>query len=197
VGLQPFACWDCGFESSWGHECLSLVSVACCQVMSLRRADHSSRGVLPSMVCLSVIVKSRKWGGPSPLGAVATLGDNNSYYYLFTAIGFSPGGSSPYTSAHYTNGHINIHKNNNTKQTTQLQNKIHTVNTSTHIRTPYTHYKNIHTLQKHPLLTKASTPYKNIHTLQIHPHLTKTPIHIQNKIHTVNTITHIRKPYTP
>jgi hypothetical protein len=25
---------------------------------SLRRADHSSRGVLPSVVCLSVIVKS-------------------------------------------------------------------------------------------------------------------------------------------
>jgi hypothetical protein len=34
---------------------------------------------------------------------------------LFTAIGFSPGGSSPYTSTHNTNGHI--HKNNNTKQT--------------------------------------------------------------------------------
>jgi uncharacterized lipoprotein YehR (DUF1307 family) len=25
---------------------------------------------------------------------------------LFTAIGFSPGGSSPYTSTHNTNGHI-------------------------------------------------------------------------------------------
>jgi hypothetical protein len=31
---------------------------------------------------------------------------------------FSSGGSSPYTSTHNTNGHINIHKNNNTKQTT-------------------------------------------------------------------------------
>jgi hypothetical protein len=39
------------------------------------------------------------------------------YYYLFTAVGFSPGGSSPYTSTHNTDGHINIHKNNNTKQT--------------------------------------------------------------------------------
>jgi hypothetical protein len=32
VGLQPFTCWDCGFESHRGHECLSLVSVVCCQV---------------------------------------------------------------------------------------------------------------------------------------------------------------------
>ena len=25
-------CWDCGFESRWGHGYLSLVSVACSQV---------------------------------------------------------------------------------------------------------------------------------------------------------------------
>jgi len=36
----------------------------------LIRAGHSSRGALPS-VCVCVIVKSRKWGGPAPLGAVA------------------------------------------------------------------------------------------------------------------------------
>jgi hypothetical protein len=34
-------------------------------------AVHSSRGVLPSVVCLSVIVKPRKRGGPGPIGAVA------------------------------------------------------------------------------------------------------------------------------
>jgi hypothetical protein len=28
----PFACWDCGFESSRGHGCLSRMSVLCCQV---------------------------------------------------------------------------------------------------------------------------------------------------------------------
>jgi hypothetical protein len=28
VGLRPFACWDCGFESRRGHECL--VSCECC-----------------------------------------------------------------------------------------------------------------------------------------------------------------------
>jgi hypothetical protein len=32
LGLQPLACWDCGFESRRGHGCLSVVSVACCQV---------------------------------------------------------------------------------------------------------------------------------------------------------------------
>jgi hypothetical protein len=31
---------------------------------------------------------------------------NNLLLLLFTAIGFSPGGSSPYTSTHNTNGHI-------------------------------------------------------------------------------------------
>jgi hypothetical protein len=34
-------------------------------------ADHPSRGVLPSVVCLSKIVKPREWGGPGTLGAVA------------------------------------------------------------------------------------------------------------------------------
>jgi hypothetical protein len=32
VGLRPFACWDCGFESFRGHGCLSLVQSLCCQV---------------------------------------------------------------------------------------------------------------------------------------------------------------------
>jgi hypothetical protein len=29
VGLQPLACWDCGFESRRGHGCLSVESVLC------------------------------------------------------------------------------------------------------------------------------------------------------------------------
>jgi hypothetical protein len=37
---------------------------------SLRRADHSYRGVLPSVACLNVIVKPRQWGGPGPVGSV-------------------------------------------------------------------------------------------------------------------------------
>jgi hypothetical protein len=34
MGLRPLACWDCEFESRRGHECSSLVSVVCCQVVS-------------------------------------------------------------------------------------------------------------------------------------------------------------------
>jgi hypothetical protein len=44
---------------------MSLASIVCCQVDSLRRADHSSRGVLPSDVCLECdrenLDKSRPW----------------------------------------------------------------------------------------------------------------------------------------
>jgi hypothetical protein len=32
VGLQLFACRDCGFESRRGHVCLSVVSFVFCQV---------------------------------------------------------------------------------------------------------------------------------------------------------------------
>jgi hypothetical protein len=30
--LWPLACWDCGFESRQGHECLTLWNDVCCQV---------------------------------------------------------------------------------------------------------------------------------------------------------------------
>jgi hypothetical protein len=32
MGLRPFACWGCGFESRLGHGCLFLVSVMWCQI---------------------------------------------------------------------------------------------------------------------------------------------------------------------
>jgi hypothetical protein len=32
VDLQPFTCWNCGFELCREHGCLSLVNVVCCQV---------------------------------------------------------------------------------------------------------------------------------------------------------------------
>jgi hypothetical protein len=57
VGLRPLACWG-GFESHRGHGCLSVVSVVCCQ-RSLRRADHSSRGVLPTVVRRCVWYKKK------------------------------------------------------------------------------------------------------------------------------------------
>jgi hypothetical protein len=47
------------------------VACECCVVnLSLCRGDHSSSGVLANVVCLGVILKSRQWGGPGPLGAV-------------------------------------------------------------------------------------------------------------------------------
>jgi len=49
VGLWPLAFWDCGFESRRGHGCLSWVMCVLRQ-RSLRRADHSSGGVLPTVV---------------------------------------------------------------------------------------------------------------------------------------------------
>jgi hypothetical protein len=52
VGLRTVAYWDHGFESRWGHGWLSVVSVVCVlRYRSLRWADHSSRGVLPTVVC--------------------------------------------------------------------------------------------------------------------------------------------------
>jgi hypothetical protein len=45
-----------------------LLGVLCVvRYRSLRRADHLSRGVLPSVVCLSVIAESRR-GDLAPLG---------------------------------------------------------------------------------------------------------------------------------
>ena len=50
------------------------VSGECCVLpgrgRSMGRADHSSRGVLPTVVCLSVIVKPRQLGVPGPLWSV-------------------------------------------------------------------------------------------------------------------------------
>ena len=66
VGQLPLACWDCEFASSREHGCLSLVSVVRCQVEITRGAYHSTRVVLLSMVCLSVIAKRSKEGRPTP-----------------------------------------------------------------------------------------------------------------------------------
>jgi hypothetical protein len=38
-------------KSRWRRGCLCLLSVVCCLVMSLRRADPSSRRVLPTVLC--------------------------------------------------------------------------------------------------------------------------------------------------
>jgi hypothetical protein len=52
VITRLFACWDWGFVSRRRNGCLSLVNVVCCHVeVSVCGADHSLRGVLPSVVC--------------------------------------------------------------------------------------------------------------------------------------------------
>ena len=52
------------------------MNVCCeCCVLSLRRADHSSRGVLPSVVCpVSVIAKPRKWRSHDPESGLSATG---------------------------------------------------------------------------------------------------------------------------
>jgi MoaA/NifB/PqqE/SkfB family radical SAM enzyme len=49
-GLRPLACWGCFFESPWGHGCLFWILLVV-RWKSLRLADPSSRGILPS-VCV-------------------------------------------------------------------------------------------------------------------------------------------------
>jgi hypothetical protein len=50
---------------------LSLVAIVCCQVDSLQRADHSSRGVLPNDVCLECDREASMKGGLGLLRAFA------------------------------------------------------------------------------------------------------------------------------
>jgi hypothetical protein len=51
VGLRTVAYWDRGFESRRGHGYLFVISFVCVvKFRSLLRADHSSRGVLSTVV---------------------------------------------------------------------------------------------------------------------------------------------------
>jgi len=57
------------------------------RIQFLFRDDHSSRGVLPSVICLSLVMKPRKWGVPGPVGSVAPWGKNTQIYTLNTNFG--------------------------------------------------------------------------------------------------------------
>ena len=58
-------------SNSAGFITFCLLWVFCVvRLMSLYRSNHSSRGVLPTVVCLNVIVKPWQWGDPGTLGAV-------------------------------------------------------------------------------------------------------------------------------
>ena len=55
-GLRPIACWGCGFESYRG--CMDICLFWVLRLVRqryLRLTDHSSKRVLPSVVCLSEI----------------------------------------------------------------------------------------------------------------------------------------------
>jgi hypothetical protein len=98
------AAWDvrpgpvvCRFESRRGNGRLP-VSCECCMLsrIGLRPTDHSSRGDPPTVVCLSVIVKLRQWGGPGPLGlsshgrsgpGVDSASNKNEYQKYFLGVG--------------------------------------------------------------------------------------------------------------
>jgi hypothetical protein len=79
--LQPIAYWHCWFQSARGVDICLLWVLCVVTYKSLLRADHSSRGVLPNVVCLSVVVKPRQWGVPGPLGDIAPKGGGCLYLY--------------------------------------------------------------------------------------------------------------------
>ena len=62
VSLRPLTFWDCGFEFRRGMDVCCECCVLCCECCVLSGRGLSSRRFLPIVVCLSVIVKPRKWG---------------------------------------------------------------------------------------------------------------------------------------
>ena len=66
--LRPLVCWDSGLKSHRGMDvCVSWV-LCVVRDWSLRRADHSSRAVLQTVVCLPEFdPENLKWGGLGPL----------------------------------------------------------------------------------------------------------------------------------
>ena len=63
------ACSDCRFESRHGPKmCVSCECCMRCLVLSLRGVDHSSRGVVPKVVGLRVIIKPQELEGLGPIG---------------------------------------------------------------------------------------------------------------------------------
>ena len=59
VGFGRVLAGIVGSNPAWEMD-ICLLSVVLCQVESPASADHSSRCVLPNVVCLSVIVKPRR-----------------------------------------------------------------------------------------------------------------------------------------
>jgi hypothetical protein len=69
AAVRPLACWHCRFESI--RACKFLCWWLCVVWQRyLLGADHSSRGVLQSVACWSVIVKPWQWGRSHQLAAL-------------------------------------------------------------------------------------------------------------------------------
>ena len=85
VGLRRLACWDCGFESHRGHGCLSVVSVACCQV-EVSATSWSLVQRSPTVVCkLETSWMRRPW----PTGGVAPKTNKQAPFTESTSYGVS------------------------------------------------------------------------------------------------------------
>jgi len=75
-----------GSNPSGGMDVCLLCVLCAVRQKSLRRADHSSRGVLPSVACLSVIMKHRISGDMFGLiqpKHVARFVDDNKFSVVF------------------------------------------------------------------------------------------------------------------
>ena len=70
VGVWVPVCWECCF-----------IKQRC-----LRWADLSSRVVVPNVVCLSVFVKPRSWGGLGPHGVVAQWKKKSAFEMLWKLV---------------------------------------------------------------------------------------------------------------
>ena len=90
MGLRSLASWECWLESLRGHGSLTLVSVVCCQLeFSASGWSPVQRSPTECGAFLTVIVKSRQWGGPGPLGAVPSWKKNaymSERMYISTKI---------------------------------------------------------------------------------------------------------------
>jgi len=85
VGLWPLACWDCGFESHRRQECLSRVSVVCCQVeVSATGRWCVQRSPTGCDVSLCVIKKPFELGDHGPHWAAVPRGGwgGGQFYWL-------------------------------------------------------------------------------------------------------------------
>jgi len=85
VGLRTLACWDCGFESRRGMDVCLLWVLYAIKYRSLRRADHSSSGVLTKVVCL--YDEKTSYSRPRSMTAVETR--EKYTYTIYTLVNTS------------------------------------------------------------------------------------------------------------